>query len=123
MEDNFEVNASRGIAMWIVAAACALFFLLGAVWLVQGNDFFLAKVFAPREEALRRETFEQSKAYNQGMVQELQNMQFEYIKAAPEQKAALASIILHRAADYDVNLMPADLRTFIEQLRRERVGQ
>ena len=50
---------------------------------------------------MRRETFEESKAYNAGMIQELQNMQFEYVKAAPEQKDALASIILHRVADYD----------------------
>jgi hypothetical protein len=57
------------------------------------------------------------------MIQELENMQFEYIKAKPEQKAALASIILHRAADYDVERLPLDLRSFIEKLRTERGGQ
>ena len=94
----------------------ALVGLFAFTWLVMGNDFFLYKFFAPRQEAVRRQVFEQSKAYNQGMVQELQNMQFEYIKAEPAHKAALASIILHRAADYDVNQMPADLRAFIQDL-------
>ena len=49
--------------------------VIGLSWIVQGNEFFLYKVFAPRTEAMRREVFEQSKAFNQGMVQELQNMQ------------------------------------------------
>lgn len=90
---------------------------LGIIWVLQGNDFFLFKTFAPRYEQVRRETFEQSKAYNQGMIQELQNMQFEYERADPGHQAALASIILHRAADFDSNKLPYDLRAFIEGLK------
>jgi hypothetical protein len=98
----------------------AVLAILALTWVFQGNSFFLYKYFAPKQEQVRREVFEQSKAYNQGMVQELQNMQFEYVKAAPEQKAALASIILHRAADYDDNQLPSDLRIFINELRNKR---
>ena len=90
---------------------------LGLAWLVQGNDFFLAKVFSPKMEAVRRETFEESKAYNDGMAQELDAMRFDYLKAKPEQQAALASVILHRAAAYDVAKLPPDLRAFVEKLR------
>lgn len=68
-------------------------------WLTQGNQFFMYKFFAPKQEQVRREVFEQSKAYRQGMVQELQNMQFEYVKASKDGKEAMRSIILHRAAD------------------------
>ncbi|MEQ1500155.1 MAG: hypothetical protein ABL917_02135 [Parcubacteria group bacterium] len=92
-------------------------------WFAQGNEFFLYKVFAPAQESVRRQVFEQSKAYNQGMIQELQNMQFEYVKEKDKDaKAALASIILHRAADYNLEdeRVPADLRQFINQLKRER---
>ena len=95
--------------------------LLGVIWIAQGNAFFLYKVFAPRMEQVRREVFEQSKAYNQGMIQELQNMQFEYAKASPEHKTALASIIVHRAADYNQDQLPPDLRAFIQELKRERI--
>lgn len=98
----------------------ALILMLGLTWVVQGNGFFLYKVFAPKYEQVRRETFEETKSYNQGMVQELQNMQFQYVQAKPEQKATLASIILHRVADYDGERLPPDLREFIAQLRRER---
>jgi hypothetical protein len=95
--------------------------ILLIMFLIQGTDFFLYKYFAPKQEQVRRETFEQSKAYNQGMIQELQNMQFEYVKADAEHQKALASIILHRAADYPEEKMPDDLRVFINQLKQERL--
>ncbi len=101
----------------------AIFGSLALSWLVQGNDFFMYKFFAPKREEVRREVFEQTKSYNQGYIQELQAMQFEYIKATPEQKSALASIILHRAADYDESKLPADLRSFINGLKNERTKQ
>lgn len=101
-----------------------LVLILGLTWVGQGNDFFLYKVFAPKYEQVRRETFEQSRAFNQGMVQELQNMQFEYVKATPEQKEALASVILHRSSGYnlDDSIVPIDLRVFIAQLKQERMS-
>ena len=94
--------------------------ILGLTWLVQGNEFFLYRTFAPKMEGVRREVFEETKSYNQGMIQELQNMQFQYEQAAPEHRAALASIILHRAADYDESRLPPSLRSFIQKLRSER---
>lgn len=104
-------------------AVCGLALLVGVGWLAQGNDFFMFRYFAPKYEAVRRETFEQSKAFNQGMVQELQNMQFQYAQADAAHKAALADVILHRAADYDEDKMPNDLRVFVAQLRHDRIGQ
>ncbi len=100
----------------------ALIVVLALGWAVQGSNFFMYKVFAPEYEQVRRETFEESKAYNQGMIQELQNMQFEYVQASDEHKAALADLILHRAADYDMDdvRVPSDLQAFVNQLKRER---
>ena len=108
------------VLAWIGVGLMVLTSLVGLSWLLMGNEFFLFKVFAPRVEQVRRETFEQSKAFNQGMIQELQNMQFEYVKADDDHKAALASIILHRAADYDESKMPADLAAFVRKLKSER---
>lgn len=93
---------------------------LGLGWVAQGNDFFLYKVFAPKYEQVRRETFEQSKAYKTGMIQELQNLQIEYLKADESHKQALATIIIHRVAEFDETQLPADLHDFIEGLKRER---
>ena len=80
----------------------------------------LYRYFAPKQEAVRRQVFEQTKSYNQGLVQELENMQFQYAQADDAHKAALASIILHRAADFDEDKLPRDLYAFIQQLRRNR---
>ena len=111
------------------ALRAALFALLGIVamfglvWFAQGNQFFLMKVFAPAEEQVRRETFEESKAYRQGMVQELQSMRFQYEQASPEHRDALPSVILHRAADVDRSTLPPDLAAFIRGLEQGRVSK
>lgn len=105
----------------LLACLLVITIVIAIVWGIQGNNFFMYKVFAPKYEQTRREVFEQTKSYNQGMIQELSNMQFEYYQASPEHQKALATIILHRAADYDESLLPNDLRSFIQQLKRDPV--
>lgn len=91
--------------------------LLGLGWIFTYNDIALTHFSQPRYEAIRRETFEQSKAYNQGMVQNLRTMQESYVLADDEHKTALASVIKHETADYDVDSLPPDLQTFVRGLR------
>ena len=88
----------------------------GLIWGVAYHNLIFTAFFAPKYENVRRNTFEQSKSFRTGAVQELQNMQFEYIKAAPEHKAALADIIRHRAAEVPADAMPSDLQSFISNL-------
>ena len=89
----------------------------GAIgWGLTYHDLIFTSFFAPKYENVRRNTFEQSKSFRTGAVQELQNMQFEYIKAAPEHKKALADIIRHRAAEVPADAMPSDLQSFISNL-------
>ena len=97
--------------------------ILGLTWIGQGNDFFLYKYFGPKYEQQRREIFEQSKAYNQGMIQELQAMQREYIKATPEQQESLASVIMHDYADYNDRNLPDHLRVFMSEIRNKNLGK
>lgn len=107
---------------YLFGIVLCVFLLFGLSWVVLTNDTAQQKVFAPRQEAIRRETFEQSKAYQQGMIQELQNMQFEYVKADTAGKKAMRSIILHRAADFNADVLPPDLRSFIDGLRHQQTG-
>ncbi|MCX6795603.1 MAG: hypothetical protein NT165_02685 [Candidatus Falkowbacteria bacterium] len=109
-------NFLKGVGIFI--GVLVAFAIIG--WFAAGNEFFMFKFFAPKTEQVRRETFEQSKAYNQGMIQELQNMQFQYEQADSAHKTALGSIILHRAADYDETKLPADLASFIQKLKNEK---
>ena len=105
------------IMIFAIVLLIALVLIGAFAFMVQGTDFFLYKFFAPKREAVRREVFEESKAYRQGMVQELQAMQFDYIKAGEKEKVAMRSIILHRSADFPVSAMPSDLANFIGELK------
>ena len=72
----------------------------------------------PMYQEIRREVFEETKSFNDGMVRDLSNLRIEYLGATgTAQKAALRSTILHRASDIDEDRLPADLRSFIRELR------
>lgn len=106
-------------ATGFAAVVLVIVAILGLTWIVQGNDFFLMKHFAPKYEAARREGFEQSKAFNQGTAQELRSYQIEYVKADKGHQDALRKIILHQVADYPEEKLPKDLQEFVGQLKRE----
>lgn len=111
-----EEKKMRYTIGWIVFGLLVVF---GIGWVVRANYFAQESVFAPKEEALRRQTVEESKAYNDGVAQEVLSMQMEYIKSTPDQKAALKSVILHKLAGYDLTHFSADTQKFINDLRHE----
>ena len=88
--------------------------IVGAAFL----SFWLYRTLAPKYEAVRRETFEQSRAFNEGMVRDLQNLRLQYLSAAPEGKAALRATIIHRFSVYDKDELPPELRSFYSQLEK-----
>lgn len=87
------------------------------IWGVAYHDLLFTAFFAPKYENVRRNTFEQSKSFRTGAVQELQNMQFEYIRSDAEHKLALKDIIIHRSAEIPEDAMPQDLYNFIQGLK------
>lgn len=92
--------------------------LLALTWLVQGNDFFMYKFWAPKYEDVRRDVFENTKSYRQGMVQEIRKAQKEYASADTQaKKDAIASYILHSTADFPEDAMPSDIRGFMSEIR------
>lgn len=113
-----EICAALGVVSLFVV------FFLAIMWIGQGNDFFLYKVFAPKYEQVRHDTFKESQAYNDGMKNDLQDLWIQYTGAntTPEQRDALASTILHRFASYDDSRLPSDLGNFLRQVRRERTS-
>jgi hypothetical protein len=93
--------------------------LIALGWVLMANNLAMTSVFAPAQEQVRRNTFEQSKAYNDGMIKELEAMQFEYIQAEPEHQAALRSLILSRAAGFPNDNLPPDLKNFLNELKAQ----
>jgi len=105
---------------YVGAAILAIILFLGLDWAIQGNQFFLYKYWGPKNEAVRRQVFEQTKSYRQGMAQEVRNYRIQYQTATKEQKAALRSVILQETADFDLDQLPPDSRQWLESLRNEQ---
>lgn len=74
--------------------------------------FFKFAFFAPKIEQVRYNTFKESQAYNDGMVRDLEDIKREYLKATPDQQAALRGIALHRFSVYPIDRLPPDLQSF-----------
>ena len=105
------------ISLLIIAVVLGAF-ALG--WIATGNEFFLTKTFAPKFEAVRRTTFEQSKAYNEGVAQELRSAQLDYARAKSDtERQAIASYALHQTGGYDTSKLPPDLQSFVSTMSAE----
>ena len=100
-----------GVAVLLVLVAGIV--VVAMSWLFSANGLALSKVFSPALEQVRRETFEESKAYRDGQVQELESMRYEYLKTDPAHRDALASIIRHRAAGIPDGMLHGDLAEFV----------
>jgi hypothetical protein len=102
-------------------AACLLAIVagIGIAWIVQGNDFFLRAYFAPKYEAVRRETVIQSQAYSEATTRRLHDLRRQYTQArSDDEKAAIKAMAIHEASAFDANRLPPDLRLFLAQLNR-----
>jgi len=91
----------------------------GAVVLIGFSvlGFGLYKVFAPLNEQVRYNTFEQSQAFNERAAQDLSEAMTNYNTAAPDQKDGIKLVIKQRYANYDANKLPDTLRNFLVAMR------
>jgi hypothetical protein len=96
--------------------------LVGGGWFFTANDLMLTRYFAPRYEQVRRETFEQSKAYRQGLEQDFAHMEYEYHTASPEEKEMIAALIRHRAAGVNLSELSPSTAQFIASLSHTTTG-
>lgn len=93
---------------------------IGIGWGATELGYQIYRHYAQLNEQVRRETFEQSRAYQEGMIRDLENMQLDYAKASPNGKAAIRSVAQHRLADVDTSILPPNVRGFIQQLRDDQ---
>ncbi len=106
-----------GYGVGILAALCtivALFF--GLTWLgIEWRGFF-----GPKAADVERETFQKTRSYNQGMVQQLTRYRLQYIQAeAEDEKKAIASTVRIMFAEYDPASLPnQELRDFLKEVNR-----
>lgn len=102
-----------------ILSVIAMFSIIISIgFIAQGTDFFMYKFFAPKYENVRRETFENTKSYIQGTIQDMRSFQREYVSADDNQKNALKTIFNHRFADFPEDKIPNDLKDFVNQMRK-----
>jgi len=102
-----------------VSHVTSLIVVGGAVVLIGFTvlGFGLYKVFAPLNEQVRYNTFEQSQAFNDRAAQDLSEAMTNYNTGNPEQQASIRSVIKSRYANYDANKLPDTLRSFLVAMR------
>ncbi len=91
--------------------------VLGIVWLAQGNEFFMYKVFNPQYEAVRRDTMIQSRAYSEAMNRRFYDLKLQYQQATDDQvKATIRALIQHEVGAVDRSRLPSDIQSFLNSL-------
>lgn len=109
--EGFSFNKAIGIAIALFVV------ILGLTWLVQGNGWFMYKVFAPKYEQVRRETYEQTKSYKQGLIQRLDNLCLQVAKADEGHKSMINDTIRQEFAEWDIADVPAYLQQCLNAAR------
>jgi fructose-1,6-bisphosphatase len=104
-----------GIVMGTLTTIVLLFGLtVGSRWV----SLQVEKWFAPREENVRREVFENTKSYNEGKEQELAKTYKEYMSATTEdERKGLRAYVTHTFADYPIERLDPALQNFVRECR------
>jgi hypothetical protein len=110
MKDFFKLaGMAAGILMAIFIVA----------FLATGMDFAIFKFWAPKMENVKREVFEGTKSYQEGMAQELVGYYTAYAQADSATKNAIKGVVLHKLANYPpeaYDRLPDYLKLWVSQL-------
>jgi len=111
-----------GIAVAGLFGLVVLVVVLGALGL--GGRWVNMKVeawFAPREQNIQREVFENTKSYNEAKEQELVKYRFEHAKAKGKDDTAtvkaIESAVRTAFADYQDDRLSPELQDFVRQCK------
>jgi hypothetical protein len=91
--------------------------LAGGIIVVGGSSFFMYAVTKPASIAVDNRAFHAGQPYIDGMARDLGNFQISYMNSNSEQRSALRAVILDRYAGFDENLLPPNLRAFLDRLK------
>src|SRR3990167_3673962 len=92
---------------WIVAGILAFAVLLvlvfGLTWLgIEWRVFF-----GPKSENVERKIFKETRAYNEGMIQQLARYRLQYVQTKDEvERTAIKSTVRQMFEEYDPSKLP-----------------
>lgn len=104
------------IGVGVVISLFAVVFALNA-WGLFNLDFWGTKY-----RNAHYHIFKNSQSYQQGMIQDLQNMRMKYYDSSTtdEEKEAIRDTVLQRYGSFPTDQLPSDLRNFYFTLREAK---
>ncbi len=94
--------------------------IIGAIVLfcaVSLGGVYWYRFIGPKKEEARRQVFEETRSYNQGKIQQLAKYRAEYVQSDPDGQLVIKQTICHQFADFPIDHLPTELRTFLRAMR------
>ena len=96
------------------AAILGLAFIVLAMYVLNYAGLTSFKIFGPQYEQARREVFEETKSYRDGTRRDFDNLYLQYKSAkSDDEKAAVLSVIRHRAAGAPPDVVPSEISNLL----------
>jgi hypothetical protein len=94
-------------------------FVAGGIdFLATGESFLMYKYWAPKQENVRREVFENTDSFVRGKIAHIAQLELDYEQSqSTAQKGALRRMVLTEAAEVDNSKLPASEQEFISSLK------
>lgn len=103
---------------WIFSSILIIGLLIGLSWGAEYLGIIKFGFFEPKKENIRREVFENTKSYVQGVAQDLGKYYQEYQEGDLEKQEAIKNVIRMRFAEFDESKLQNDrLRVFLVNMR------
>jgi hypothetical protein len=109
------------VGKFIGGMLLAVVVILGLMWVLTGNEFFLYKVFAPKVAVVQRQVWEESPSYIQGMVNNVSDLMGEWGKAKAKKDTiamrAIEQSVLSRTSSFPLSKLPIELHQWVESIK------
>jgi hypothetical protein len=107
---------NKTILAMIIIGSIGLLIMLGFVLELAGLQWM--EYIGIRKANIERNIYEESKSYNEGMVQNLIKYKYEYDKASEDEKIIIVNSIRHMYADYDEEKIKSkELKMFLKKIK------
>jgi hypothetical protein len=100
---------------------CALAAVAALAFFANGLGYSIFKTFAPLNEQVRYNTFENSQSARDGAIRDLNQFQSDFMHAQSDaQRESIASMVVHQFQVYDRTKLPPDLQAFYSQMQAQQ---